>query len=90
MRPHPEMFQVLFVLCLLFGAKSNSTQGLAMALCSEITAGRLRGPCGVPGIELKLAVCKSNTLPIVLSFQPLRLSCLDSIAQLEAGEMGLV
>ena len=41
-------------------------------LCSwELHLGVLRGPCGMPGIDLEWNVCKANALPAVLPLQPL-------------------
>lgn len=66
--PHrPFMFVCLFYL----EATPKGVQRLFLAPNSEITAGRFSGPSGILRIKLGSATSEANTLPTVLSLQPL-------------------
>lgn len=48
-----------------FGKTPSDNQWLFLALCSKIAPDKLKGPYGIPGIELRLAAFKAK-----LSLQP--------------------
>lgn len=52
---------IWITLCVLWGSTHGGTQGLVLALHSEITPGSAWGTYRMLGIEYGLTVCKAST-----------------------------
>lgn len=52
------------------GVTSSYSEDL-LALCSEITHGKLGGPYRVPGTEFRLVISKTSTLLTICSLAPI-------------------